>query len=404
MNFKGHNKTNMTNSKLSNKTNCKGQHTAVIRLTPTKPTEESQEYKCHNQILSVEIDDMQKSTYNAKDGNTEVTALFDSGAMLSCISKRFYDHICQLELSMVIDTNTGPVIVITSALAEELINLRRCRLCIKLSPKTFKYYFQMIKNLKGDLILGLNFQRTFKILQDITDDDHLYLDIRRKIVTFSQKAKNTTNHISTHECTQIKPQSYKQFEVKAPKGLKNGAVYEIDYNTKGLPNDIIPILDTFIVEKHEKSIGIMLINQSDEFRWIPQGQHISTVHLVEGRIPSEEEAQEIIHQLRVHPQDIDELNTGNTDDFITNNDQVQLKRSVQHLEKQKLSPEKLDEVINKYLDIFSKDLYNIGQSTHPIEIHTEGPPCTSAPYTIPLKFRPWADNYINKLLCRLLEL
>ena len=149
--------------------------------------------------------------------------------------------------------------MITSALAEELINLGRCRLCIKLSPKTFKYYFQMIKNLKGDLILGLNFQRTFKILQDITDDDHLYLHIRRKIVTFSQKAKNTTNHISTHECTQIKPQSYKQFEVKAPKGLKNGAVYEIDYNTKGLPDDIIPILDPFIVEKHQKSIGITLI-------------------------------------------------------------------------------------------------------------------------------------------------
>ena len=89
MNFKGHKKTNMTNSKLSNKTNCKGQHTAVTRLTPTKLTEEPQEYKCHNQILSVEIDDTQKSTYNTKDGNTEVTALFDSGATLSCISKQF---------------------------------------------------------------------------------------------------------------------------------------------------------------------------------------------------------------------------------------------------------------------------------------------------------------------------
>ena len=123
MNFKGHNKTNMTNSKLFNKTKCKGQHTAVTRLRPTKLTEEPQEYKCHNQILSVEIDDTQKSTYNAKDCNTEVTALFDSGAMPSCISKKFHDHICQLELSMVINTNTGPVIVITSALAEELINL-----------------------------------------------------------------------------------------------------------------------------------------------------------------------------------------------------------------------------------------------------------------------------------------
>ena len=46
---------------------------------------------------------------------------------------------------------------------------------------------------------------------------------------------------------QIKPQSFKEFEVKAPKGLRNGAVYEIDYNAKGIPDYIIPIQDTFIM-------------------------------------------------------------------------------------------------------------------------------------------------------------
>ena len=192
---------------------------------------------------------------------------------------------------------------------------------------------QILKNLKQDLILGLNFQRTFKISQDITDDNDLYLHIRRKIATFSQQAKNTTNHISTHECTQIKPQSFKQFQVKAPKGLKNGAVYKIDYNTKGIPDDVIPVLDTFIAGKHQKFIGITVINQSDNVKWIPQGQHIGAVHLIEGRTPFGEEAQEIIHELRVNPQEVDELNSGSTDDFITNNNQVQTKRPVQHQEK-----------------------------------------------------------------------
>ena len=115
------------------------------------------------------------------------------------------------------------------------------------------------------------------------DDDDLYLHIRRKIVTFSQQAKNITNHISRHECTHIKPQSFKQFKVKAPKGLKNGAVYDIDYNAKGIPKDVIPVLCTFITGKHQKFISITLINQSDETMWFPQGQHIGTVHLVEGR-------------------------------------------------------------------------------------------------------------------------
>ena len=283
-------------------------------------------------------------------------------------TKQTQDNIHQLEPSMVINTNAGPAIVITSASADELINLGRCRLCIKLGPKTFEYCFRIIKDLKRDLILGLNFQRMFKISQDITDDDNLYLHFRRKIVTFSQQAKNIANHISTHECTQIKPQSFKQFEVKAPKGLRNGAVYEIDYNAKGIPEDVIPVLDTFIAGKCQKFIGITLLNHSDETKWILQGQHIGTVHLVEGRTPSEEEAQEIIHQLRVHPQEVDKLNTENMDDFITSNNQVQVKRLVQHQEKQKLSPEmkrKLDAIIDEYSDIFSKNQYDIGQSTPP---------------------------------------
>ena len=135
---------------------------------------------------------------------------------LSCISKQFYNCISHTELSKVIKTNAGPTIVVTRASDDKLINLGRCRLHIKLDEKTFEYYFQILKNLKRDLILGLNFQRMFKISQNIMDDNDLYLHIRRKIITFSQQAKNTTNHISTHKCTQIKPQSFKQFQVKAP--------------------------------------------------------------------------------------------------------------------------------------------------------------------------------------------
>ena len=141
---------------------------------------------------------------------------------------------------------------------------------------------------------------------------------------------------------------------------------------------VIPILDTFIAGKWQKLIGITLINQSDEAKWTPQGQHIGRVHLVEGRMLSKEEVQEIIHQLGVHPQEVDEMNIRNTDDFITSYDQVQMKRPVQHQENQSLSSEmkrKLDTIIYEYSDMFSKDQYDIGLSTHPpVEIPMEGPP------------------------------
>ena len=132
----------------SNTKDRKGQHNLVSRPAWTEKTEESQEQKCHQEILSVHIDDTQKSTYNAKVSNTEATALFDSSTTLSCISKRFYDHIHHTELSRVINTNAGPAIIVTSASDNELVNLGQCKLHIKLGDKTFKYYFQILKNLK----------------------------------------------------------------------------------------------------------------------------------------------------------------------------------------------------------------------------------------------------------------
>ena len=134
--------------------------------------------------------------------------------------------------------------MIMSASEDELINLGCCRVCFKLGQKTFEYYFQIIKNLKRDLILGLNFQRMFKISQDITDDNDLFLHIRNNIVTFSIQSQNVNNCIRTHESMEIYTKQWKQFHVKAPKGLKGGQLYKIGFNAKCLPKDIIHIHST----------------------------------------------------------------------------------------------------------------------------------------------------------------
>ena len=51
-----------TNSKYSNTKDHKGQHKLVSRTAQMEKTEEPQEHKCHEEILSVHIDDTQKST------------------------------------------------------------------------------------------------------------------------------------------------------------------------------------------------------------------------------------------------------------------------------------------------------------------------------------------------------
>ena len=131
-----HKPPNRAKTKHKDTKDHKGQPNPVVRPAQTEKTEEPQEQKCHEEILSVHIDDTQKSTYNAKVGSMEATALFDSGTTLSCTSKQFYDCTSRTELSKVIDTNAGQAIIVTLASDDKLINLGRCRLRLKLGEKT----------------------------------------------------------------------------------------------------------------------------------------------------------------------------------------------------------------------------------------------------------------------------
>ena len=117
-----HKSQNTAKTKQKNTEDHQGQPESVMRPKQSGKTEKPQEQKSHEEILSVHIDDTQKSTYTAK-GSTEATALFNSGATLNCISKRFYDCISHMEPSKVIDTNAGPAIIVTSASDDKLINL-----------------------------------------------------------------------------------------------------------------------------------------------------------------------------------------------------------------------------------------------------------------------------------------
>ena len=82
-----HKSPNGVKTKQKSTKDHEGQPEMVTRPKLPEKMKESQEQKSHEEILSVHIDDTQKSTYTAKVGSTEATALFDSGASLSCISK-----------------------------------------------------------------------------------------------------------------------------------------------------------------------------------------------------------------------------------------------------------------------------------------------------------------------------
>ena len=74
-------------TKQKNTEDHQGQPELVIRPTQMEKTEEPQEKKRYEEILSVHIDDTKKFTYTAKVGSMEAIALFYSSATLSCISK-----------------------------------------------------------------------------------------------------------------------------------------------------------------------------------------------------------------------------------------------------------------------------------------------------------------------------
>ena len=82
-----HKSLDRAKSKQKSTKDQEGQPEPVARPKLPEKTEEPQEQKNHEEILSFHIDNTQNSTYTAKVGSTEATALFDSRASLSCISK-----------------------------------------------------------------------------------------------------------------------------------------------------------------------------------------------------------------------------------------------------------------------------------------------------------------------------
>ena len=64
-----HKSPNRPKTEQKNTKDHKGQPESVVRPKQSGTTKEPQEQKCHEEILSVHIDDTQKSTYTAKVGS-----------------------------------------------------------------------------------------------------------------------------------------------------------------------------------------------------------------------------------------------------------------------------------------------------------------------------------------------
>ena len=124
------------------------------------------------------------------------------------------------------------------------------------------------------------------------------------------------------ECLQIKPKDWKQFRVRAPKGLKTGEIYKVDFNVNSFPRGVIPLQCTFIAGAHQKSIHVNLINQRDETVLILRGQHIGFIISMERCQPSQEEAHKILHRFKDSEHQVNKMKAGSINDFITSDEET----------------------------------------------------------------------------------
>ena len=130
----------------------------------------------------------------------------------------------------------------------------------------------------------------FKISQDITDSNDLYLHIRNKIITLVHNPKQKELHLHTRMHTiKLKMEAVQS---QSSRNLKSGELYKIDFNGNGFPEGVIPTNCTFIAGVHQSSFtSTSLIKETKPLD--PRGQHIGIVLTSEGREPSQEEAHKI---------------------------------------------------------------------------------------------------------------
>ena len=325
--------------------------------------------------------------------------MFDTSASVNALSFKFSSHI-QQQVKL-LPTNRKVV----SADGNSLGPISEVHLKFKVGKIDFNDVFVILNNLQRDIILRLPWQHNYRICCMWNREGKHLLTIKNKFLDLSLTLQSPNQLVKTKgQCT-LQSRSITWISIKTPRNIQANNLLKINLYRQ-LPKGLI-LLDVLhnIEHKQLQEMMIPLLNLMNTVIKFPKNTvlgSISTVDSMDNIQSSYSPKHNVKANANSHPSKpllpvfLDSSNFA-THTHTHNGDKspIQLQDASVPLEIQ----HKLNTMLtNKFTDIIYKSPSDFGQTNLiEMDLPTTGPPVSTKPYTILLKYKAFIDEEIKHL-------
>ena len=275
-------------------------------------------------ICNIHDENNNKSLYKARFAKCETKTLYDTGATLCLISKEFFQNLGTKEKAI---TRAGPPIRLTQANGQPLLNLGQVQLKFKIGSQSFTYWFQIVRGLKQNMIIGLNLMKKYKLTQDFDKSGNQYLCIGNKIVTPSTESTVLKSHCSTALSVNVTPCTATCIRLKTTTPIQPDRCYKIV--PTNLPDGLTPLnYIHYTTGKSPKEILLPVINMTDHKIRIERSSLVGYVQVVETEEVPEGSEEETINTVLAKFHDAKDAEVNNIASQLLDRKDVQMNQPI----------------------------------------------------------------------------
>ena len=274
----------------------------------------------------------------------------------------------------------------------------------KVGKIDFNDMFVILNKLQRDIILGLPWQCNYRIGCTWNREGKYLLTIKNKFLALSLTLQSPNQLVKTRGQCKLQGRSITWISVKTPRNIQANNLLKINLDRQ-LPKGLIP-LDVLhnIEHKQPQEMLIPLLNVMNTVIKLPKNTILGSINKVDNVENVQSSYSLKQHNVKAdaksHPSKACYQHFPTAPSFTThahdsNKSPIQLQDANVLLEIQ----HKLNTMLtNKFAEIMSKSPTDFGQTNLiEMDLATTGPPVSTKPYTIPLKYKAFVNEEIKFL-------
>ena len=303
--------------------------------------------------------------------------LVDSGAAVSLIHLQAYKLMPDtLKTAIALP---GDLEILTTADGSPMHIIGHATITIHLKTLRVTHHFIIVKSLMTDVILGIDFQREYRILYDWDEEKRCYIRYKGQFLCYTEDMESGINRASVAKTIHIPPKhnrvisvSIKGCDIKTPTVCFIGSQYT---------DTEVKLLDRVQDISRNTTLQVLVINNLNHHVNFPKGMKIGHLEPPIGDLT----------QMPINSATTQRMlpETVKPDSFTP--PKYQLEPTIQ---------QQLDFLLKTFKDQFAKDETTI--STTPLtemSINTgDSDPVSQKPYPVAMKHYQWVKEEIDKLL------